>query len=154
MKAKSKNTGESRTTMASAKADLRELKANSSATVQELQLFLRELKGKSPPEMLGIVASSQLIRAIVLSVILVIVAIFALTAIPYFFGNKESPDPEQPIVTNPVTPAAEPKQTKPNPKQIKPAEPLAPLGVNEKKNAPANVNPLEDDGGSFLKDLE
>ena len=140
--------------MASAKADLRELKANSSATVQELQLFLRELKGKSPPEMLGVVASSQLIRAIVLSFILVIVAIFALTAIPYFFGNKESPDPEQPIVTNPVTPAVEPKQANPNPKQIKPAEPLAPLGVNEKKNAPANVNPLEDDGGSFLKDLE
>ena len=140
--------------MASTKADLRELKANSSATVQELQQFLGELKGKSPPEMLGIVASSQLIRAIILSVILVIVAIFALTAIPYFFGNKESPDPEQPIVTNPVTPAAEPKQANPNPKQIKPAEPLAPLGVNEKKNAPANVNPLEDDGGSFLKDLE
>ena len=140
--------------MASAKADLRELKANSSATVQELQLFLRELKGKSPPEMLGVVASSKLIRAFVLSFILVIVAIFALTAIPYFFGNKESPDPEQPIVTNPVTPAAEPKQANPNPKQIKPAEPLAPLGVNEKKNAPANVNPLEDDGRSFLKDLE
>jgi hypothetical protein len=154
MKGKSKTSGESRTSMASAKADLRELKANSSATVQELQLFLRELKGKSPPEMLGVVASSQLIRAIVLSFILVIVAIFALTAIPYFFGNKESPDPEQPIVTNPVTPAAEPKQANPNPKQIKPAEPLAPLGVNEKKNAPANVNPLEDDGGSFLKDLE
>ena len=106
--------------MASAKADLRELKANSSATVQELQLFLRELKGKSPPEMLGVVASSQLIRAIVLSVILVIVAIFALTAIPYFFGNKESPGPEQPIVTNPVTPAAEPKQANPTPNQIKP----------------------------------
>jgi hypothetical protein len=154
MKGKSKTSGESRTSMASAKADLRELKANSSATVQELQLFLRELKGKSPPEMLGVVASSQLIRAIVLSFILVIVAIFALTAIPYFFGNKESPDPEQPIVTNPVTPAAEPKQANPTPNQIKPAAPLAPLGVNEKKNAPANVNPLEDDGGSFLKDLE
>ena len=154
MKGKSKTSGESRTSMASAKADLRELKANSSATVRELQLFLRELKGKSPPEMLGVVASSQLFRAIVLSFILVIVAIFALTAIPYFFGNKESPDPEQPIVTNQVTPAAEPKQANPNPKQIKPAEPLAPLGVNEKKNAPANVNPLEDDGGSFLKDLE
>ena len=140
--------------MASTKADLRELKANSSATVQELQQFLGELKGKSPPEMLGIVASSQLIRAIILSVILVIVAIFALTAIPYFLGNKETPDPEQPIVTNSVTPAPEPKEAKPTPNQTKPAEPLAPLGVNEKKTAPANVNPLEDDGGSFLKDLE
>ena len=154
MKGNSKNTGESRTSMASTKADLREIKANSSATVQELQLFLRELKGKSPPEMLGIVASSQLIRAIILSVILVIVAIFALTAIPYFLGNKETPDPEHPIVTNSVTPAPEPKEAKPTPNQTKPAEPLAPLGVNEKKTAPANVNPLEDDGGSFLKDLE
>ena len=140
--------------MASTKADIRELKANSSATVQELQLFLRELKGKSSPEMLGIVASSQLIRAIILSVILVIVAIFALTAIPYFLGNNETPNPEQPIVTNPAPPAPEPKEANPPPKQIKPAEPLAPLGVNEKKTAPANVNPLEDDGGSFLKDLE
>ncbi len=140
--------------MASTKADLRELKANSSATVQELQLFLRELKGKSPPEMLGIVASSQLIRAIILSVILVIVAIFALTAIPYFLGNKETPNPEQPIVINPAPPAPEPKEANPPPNQIKPAEPLAPLGVNEKKTAPANVNPLEDDGGSFPKDLE
>ncbi len=154
MKGKSKNSGESRTSMASTKADLRELKANSSATVQELQLFLRELKGKSPPEMLGIVASSQLIRAIILSVILVIVAIFALTAIPYFLGNNETPNPEQPIVINPAPPAPEPKEANPPPNQIKPAEPLAPLGVNEKKTAPANVNPLEDDGGSFLKDLE
>ena len=117
--------------MASTKADLRELKANSSATVQELQLFLRELKGKSPPEMLGIVASSQLIRAIILSVILVIVAIFALTAIPYFLGNKETPNPEQPVVTNPAPPAPEPKEANPPPNQIKPAQPLAPLGVNE-----------------------
>ena len=75
--------------MASTKADLRELKTNSSATVEELKLFLRELKGKSPQEMLGIVASSQLIRATILSVVLVIVAIFALTAIPYFLGDKE-----------------------------------------------------------------
>jgi hypothetical protein len=63
--------------------------------------------------MLGVVASSQLIRAIVLSFILVIVAIFALTAIPYFFGNKESPDPEQPIVTNPVTPAVRAQTSQP-----------------------------------------
>lgn len=154
MKGKSKNSGESRTSMASSTADLRELKTNSSATVKELQLFLRELKGKSPPEMLGIVASSQLIRATILSVILVIVAIFTLTAIPYFLGNKEAPDPVQPIVTIPVAPTTEPQEIAPSPAKPKDAEPLAPLGVNEKKTAPANINPLEDDGGSFLKDLE
>ena len=57
--------------MASTKADLRELKTNSNATVQELQEFLRQLRGKSPQEMLGVVASSQLFRATILSIILV-----------------------------------------------------------------------------------
>ena len=39
------------------------LRNNSRATVEELQAFLRELKGKSPQEMLGVVAGSQLFRA-------------------------------------------------------------------------------------------
>ena len=154
MKGQSKNSGDSRTSMASTKADLRELKTNSSATVEELKLFLRELKGKSPQEMLGIVASSQLIRATILSVVLVIVAICALTAIPYFLGDKETSDPVPPIVTIPAGPAPSPQEATPSPTKPKDDEPLAPLGVNEKKTAPANVNPLEDDGASFLKDLE
>ena len=63
MKGQSNNTDASRESMASTKADLRELKTNSSATVQELQEFLSQLRGKSPQEMLGVVASSQLFRA-------------------------------------------------------------------------------------------
>lgn len=139
--------------MASTKADLRELKSNSSATVQELQEFLREFRGKGPQEMLGVVATSQLFRATILSIVLVTVAILVLTAIPYFFGEEPAPAAE-PIALAPVAPAPAPLAA--TPKLTTPETPssLAPLGVNEKLPAPANTNPLEDKGEDFLKDLE
>lgn len=154
MKGQRKPSKAERASMASTKADLRELKANSNATVQELQEFLRELRGKSPQEMLGVVASSQLFRATILSVILVTGALFAFTAIPYFFGDDPAPDPEPvveatPPAPTPVTPVPEPNITDPK----KPAK-LAPLGINEELTAPPNTNPLEDKGEDFLKDLE
>ena len=155
MKGQSKTSNASRSSMASTKADLRELKTNSNATVKELQEFLRDLKGKSPQEMLGIVASSQLFRATILSIILVTVAIFALTAIPYFLGDKTTSELIPAVVTpTSATPPPEAQATNPGPTIPKEVDPLAPLRVNEKKTAPANVNPLEDDGANFLKDLE
>lgn len=155
MKDQSDQEDATRTSMASTKADLRELKENSNATVRELQEFLRQLKGKSPQEMLGVVASSQLIRATILSVILVTTALFALTAIPYFLGDKAAKTAD----TTSVEPApAPPEPTPPAPgpeaPSTDPPDPIAPLGVNDKIIAPSNTNPLEDKGEDFLKDLE
>jgi hypothetical protein len=154
MKGQSEKTDASRESMASTKADLRELKTNSNATVQELQEFLRQLRGKSPQEMLGVVASSQLFRATILSIILVTGTIFALTAFPYFLGEEPTPAPESvaEAISAPPTPA--PPVT--DPKPTDPAKPvnLAPLGVNDQLPAPPNTNPLEDKGDNFLKDLE
>lgn len=143
--------------MASTKADLRELKANSGATVSELQDFLRELRGKSPQEMLGVVASSQLFRATILSMILVAVALFALTAIPYFLGNEPAPEAATVVEATPTLPAIPTTAPPvPEPNLIDPEKPknLAPLGINEELPAPPNSNPLEDKGENFLKDLE
>lgn len=160
MKGKSNNSDASRVAMASTKADLRELKTNTNATVQEIQEFLRQLKGKSPQEMLGVVASSQLIRATILSCILVAGAIFALTAIPYFLGGDESPPSEAPAVAvTPAAPAPEPTPAAPTPTPTETntggtPSPIEPLGVNETKTAPSNSNPLEDKKDDFLKDLE
>lgn len=153
------NSDASRTSMASTKADLRELKANSGATVQELQEFLRQLKGKSPQEMLGVVASSQLFRATILSVILVTIALFAFTAVPYFLADEpatiaNSTASDEPA-TAPSTPEAQPKPAQEkSPKPLEPSDPLDPLDVNSKLTAPPNSNPLEDDNANFLKDLE
>ncbi|MBL6923213.1 MAG: hypothetical protein ISR39_13690 [Akkermansiaceae bacterium] len=157
MKGKTDNSDTSRVAMASTKADLRELKSNTNATVQELQQFLRELKGKSPQEMLGVVASSQLFRSTIISVILVAIALFALTAIPYFLQSDKPAPSEEAVVT--PTPAAPPSAPTPAATVPKPADPntpesLKPLKVNETITAPSNSNPLEDKGGDFLKDLE
>ena len=46
MKIQPEEPSPERSALASTKADLRQLKTNSRATVQELQAFLRELKGR------------------------------------------------------------------------------------------------------------
>lgn len=148
---KSKPT-ETRTAMASSKADLRELRDNSRATVGEIQAFLRELKGKSPQEMLGVVAASNLFRSLALSTGLVVGGILLFTAIPYFMGGDEKPAP----VAEKPAPAEAPLET---PKTVEPAaepapDPLSKLGVGEELSAPPNTNPLENKGDDFLKDLE
>lgn len=148
---KSKST-EPRTAMASTKADLRELRDNSRATVGEIQAFLRELKGKGPQEMLGVVAASNLFRSLVLSTGIVAGGILLFTAIPYFMGGEEktAPLPKKPA---PVEAAVEtPKPAEPT---AEPApDPLSKLGVGEELSAPPDTNPLEDKGDDFLKELE
>ncbi len=153
MKGQSENSTEARTSMASTQADFRELKANSSATVQELQEFLRQLRGKSPQEMLGVVATSQLFRATILSVVLVTGAILVLTAFPYFFGEEPATAPE-PVVAAPAAPNPAPPVIAPKVATPEAPDPLAPLGVNGQLPAAPNKNPLEDKGENFLKDLE
>jgi hypothetical protein len=148
---KSKPT-ETRTAMASTKADLRELRDNSRATVQEIQSFLRELKGKAPQEMLGVVSASGLFRSLVLSTGIVVGGILLFTAIPYFMGGEEKPAP----VTEKPAPAEAPVEApKPAENTTEPApDPLSKLGVGEEISAPPNTNPLENKGDDFLKDLE
>jgi hypothetical protein len=137
--------------LASTTADLRELKGNSRATVQELQAFLRELKGKSPQEMLGVVAASQLARSLVLSSAWVGGAILLFTAIPYFFGD----DPKEvPAAAAEPTPAPPPPAAEPATVEEKRPAPLSTLGVGEELTAPPDENPLENKGDDFLKDLE
>jgi hypothetical protein len=148
-----------RSALASPKADLRELKGNSRATVAELQSFLAELKGKNPQEMLGVVASSHLVRSLILSTTLVFAAIVIFTVVPYFLGEK--PNVESGFATRPPAPTfPEPTPAKPEPTPIQAREPapepapLSKLGVGEELTAPPNKNPLENTGDDFLKDLE
>jgi hypothetical protein len=153
MKIQSDPSAAGRNALASTAADLRELKGNSRATVQELQAFLRELKGKSPQEMLGVVSSSHLARALILSTGLVAGGILLFTAIPFFLGGKEAPapvathTPPPPVAAPPAVPEVSPQA---------PPKPDAPskLGVGDELAAPPNKNPLENKGDDFLKDLE
>ncbi len=146
--------------MASTKGELRRLNVNTKATAAELKTFLAELKGRSPQEMLGIVAASQLVRSLVLSTVLVGAALVAFTAIPFFLGGKEESTPAraevQPAASRAAAPASppdpEPAAKTPDPPAVAPD--LSNLGVNEKKMAPPAENPLENKKDDFLEGLE
>ena len=136
--------------LASTRAELRNLRNHSQATVAELKAVLRELKGRSPQEMLGMVAGNQLFRATVHALILITAVLLVFTIIPYL--TREAPTAAQ----APIPAPAEAAPASPPVEPAVPAEPdpLAPLGIGEEKPAPRDVNPLDTGTGSFLDELE
>lgn len=136
--------------LASTRAELRNLRNHSQATVAELKAFLRELKGRSPLEMLGMVAGNQLFRATVHALILITAALLVFTIIPYL--TREAPTAAQAPV--PVTAEAAPASPPVEPTVPAQADPIETLGIGEEKTAPRDVNPLDTGTGSFLEELE
>jgi hypothetical protein len=140
--------------MASTRADLRQMSTNSKASVAELKTFLAELKGKSPQEMLGVVAASQLARSIILSTVLVIAAIGLFTVVPFLLKEDPAPEVVQAEPSSPSPPPETPAPAPTEPESPATADPLSELGVGEERQAPPNENPLENNNDDFLKDLE
>ena len=155
--------------MANPRSELRNLRESSSATVEELKSFLRQLQSKSPQEMLGIVAASQLFRAICVSTVIVLVGGLIFTAIPFAMGtgkNKEralSRETGGPTAAEPSIPRPTPAPANPSPvdQAADPSNPLTPttpdlstLGVTGEKQAPPDKNPLENNKDNFLDGLE
>lgn len=139
--------------IASPRNELRNLRNNSQATIEELKSFLREMKGRSPQEMLGMVAGNRLFRATIQSCVLVFLVLLVFTAIPYVMREA----PKAPVVKESVASPAHEKAAEP----VVPNDPPAPnpkaietLGVGEEKKAPADVNPLDSDTKDFLDELE
>ena len=148
---------ESPVPLASTRSELRNLRNNSQASVAELKAFLAEMKGRSPQEMLGMVAGTQLVRATVQSLILIGVILLVFTVIPFLNRDAEAA-PEPASVEAPATEPlpAEPAEV-PEPAVME--EPtgrdaLETLGVGEEIEAPPNVNPLDGDTGNFLEELD
>ncbi|MBL62419.1 MAG: hypothetical protein CMI30_03320 [Opitutae bacterium] len=82
--------------IASPKRDLKRISENSQAVVGELREFLATLKGKSPKEMMGSVAESNLAKSLVVSCLVMITLLFALSAIPYAMKDGEDQANETP----------------------------------------------------------
>ena len=145
--------------MASIKSDTRKLRKNAGASASELREFLAEMRGKSPREMLGAVASSNLGKSLVQAVIGVAAFIAIFTIIPFgcsMISKKDEPT-APPAAEAPATPDAgadeAPKTPSPNP-DTKPDPSLDALGIGGSKEAPLDSNPLEDSTDDLLKDLE
>jgi hypothetical protein len=137
--------------------DLKKIRRNTAASSHEIREFLAQMRGKSPQEMLGMLASSNLVKCTTQAGIGWLALIVVFTLGPWIWGKI---NPETPKVMPPAPPAAatvpavaaqaEPKPAEPTP----PAKAAEKLGIGETKEAPANQNPLEKASDDLLKELK
>lgn len=152
--------------------DFKRLKTDGAATVSELREFLGEMHGKSPQEVIGIVAKSGLTRSIVLATFLFAVLLVALTVGPYLwerFGSGAT-GPTTGQSDTAKTPAAKPDEPKPDerpaetvattPKDKSVSDELDPdraidaMGIGETRTADPKKNPMEDKLDKLLDGIE
>ena len=139
--------------MASLPSDLKNLKGNSSATVDELRDFMKQMRGKSPAEMLGAIAQSTLVRSLIVSTVSIVALLFTLTAASYFFDDNTGPKSGAKKVVN-EKPVEKEKETttKPSdgPPPVSAVNPPEVLGVGgERTGKPTEVNPFENNDDSL-----
>lgn len=91
--------------------DLHRLKADGAASAEELRQFIGQLRGRSPQEVMGVVAQSDLFRSILLAGFGCAVLLIALTIIPYALRDQSTPTAtaKQPAANDaaPTAPAAD-----------------------------------------------
>lgn len=76
--------------------EIARMKAGSRATMEELQEFLGEVRGKSPQQVLGLVAASGLTQGIILSTLVTVIVLFTITAGQYlYYGDSATADAEK-----------------------------------------------------------
>jgi hypothetical protein len=152
--------------------DVRQLRAHGEATADELREFLAETRGRSPQEVLGLVAGSRLTQSIALATVGTIIVLTLGSIGPWFWNRwtaektpavenvaavpaetetpkaaAESPKAPEPVASAPV--AANPT---PNSADAKKAVDV--MGLNDTKPADLNSNPLENKLDNLLDNLE
>ncbi len=135
--------------MASLPRDLKNLKGNSSATVDELRDFMKQMRGKSPADMLGAIAQSTLVRSLIVSTVSIVALLFTLTAASYFFSDEQDSKVPEKSAGQKVAESGE-KEDSPKipekPVSVPVVNTPEVLGVGgEKTGKPKEVNPFEND---------
>lgn len=146
--------------------ELRQVRENGQASAQELRDFLKSVQGRSPQEVLGVVAQSGLATSIILSTIGCVVLLVVCSVGPYYW-NKLSADggTTKPSVEKQSEPDADNTDTEPSAKQqaanapqpseataANPPDPSLPnkLGIGETKTANPKTNPLDSNIDNLL----
>jgi hypothetical protein len=71
------------------RSDVQRVKEQGTASVAELREFVSRMHGKSPQEMLGVVAQSRLAVSIIVSAIGCVVLLFSISLFAYYFGDSK-----------------------------------------------------------------
>ena len=129
--------------------EIRNVRVNGAASLQELREFVSTLKGRRPQEVMGVVAGSGLIQGILISIVGSLMVLFLATAIPYFMLDEE------PVAKKPPAPAKASNDSRQKSGKTRQPESSASdttqtgdpvldsLGIGETRNASPDENPLE-----------
>ena len=137
--------------------DIKRLKRDGAASAEELREFVSGLHGKSPQEVLGLVAESGLFQATAVATIGIAVVLVAFTVVPYLFkgaapekttAKTAAKQPAAAAQAAAQSSAAAPAGTgasadglQPSADDLKTAS--AVLGLDETKAADPKANPLD-----------
>lgn len=145
---------------------VQQLRGNSSATAAELREFLGQLKGRSPQEVMGIVAQSSLFRGITTATIACAVLLLIFTIGPYLLSNAPGALSQKTVTAATVAPVsndiAAPADQNTNTTQTQQAEPTKPdlakaaqaMGIGETAEAAPDKNPLDSKLDNLLDGIE
>lgn len=141
----------------------------SSSSPESLNAFLSANPAKSPEEALGPAARGNLIGSLVWSTLLTAVVLAIASVIPYMiYGSKaqqaqalaEAQAAAEAEAEAAAAEAEESKETEATDETAEsgetpetPADPVDRLGVTEAREAPSDVNPLENSGDDLFRDL-
>lgn len=146
-------------------SNMQRLRVHSSASATELREFLSQLKGRSPQEVMGIVAESSLVQGITRATIASAVLLVVFTIIPYAIsGGPVSVAPKNPagnIDRQASSSAAEPQvpETVAKEAAASPAEPdlkraAEAMGIGGTAKADEDTNPLDTKLDKLLDGIE
>lgn len=131
-------------------SDMKRLKTDASATTGELRAFIRGLKGRSPQEVMGIVAGNALTQGMVTATIGCVVMLAVLT-VPFAFGSAKNKAKSKPVAASAESEVTKDDATStksatangdtPSEEDLKRASKA--MGLDETKSADPKKNPLD-----------
>lgn len=144
--------------------DLKQLKTEGGTTAAELREFLSKLKGRSPDEVMGVVANSNLVRSTLTATMGCVVLLVVLTIVPYALKLRSASVSEKPSAavaqpTNEAPAAAEKAaSTSDQTAAAAPAPDLEraakAMGIGDPIEADPKLNPLDSKLDKLLDGIE
>ncbi|MDA1051207.1 MAG: hypothetical protein O3C40_12100 [Planctomycetota bacterium] len=142
-------------------SDFQRLKTEGGTSAAELRDFLSRLKGRSPEEVMGVVAESNLFRSILTATVGCLVLLVVLTVVPYALQSgsasvSEKPASaaavqEQPAVETSVGPTEQTAATSTEPDLERAAQAM---GIGGTAEADPKTNPLDNKLDKLLDGIE
>ena len=152
--------------------DVRQLRAHGEASAAELREFLARTRGRSPQEVLGMVAGSHLTWSIALATVATVLVLAVGTIVPWLLGRATSvgESPAKAAAANPagtaktdeadatpqpptpVASVADVANPRPSPADAEKA--VEAMGLGDTKTVDPKSNPLENTLDNLLDNLE